>query len=763
MAKRVREYELRISAVLAKGGSAVMQDLNAASERTRAKITSDAQTGQRAMQQAARAGGESWAKEFDQGTAKATRALQSAMKSADAASAALAAREVARANATAQAKVRADMKAFDERLRASARAAAQEQRQYAAMKRTMEREREKENREIVRDAARIERQEARAAEKDEKGRRGTVREVAGGAYANMAGVARGAMGVGKEIAGGLGVHFDLSSAVANRAGLQSQIVDLMNQSRLGGKTLPKSDRARLTGLVDKVSDENALDPTKTVRVLAEMQAKSSDLEGAEKVIGDLGKLAAATGTDMGDMGKAAGIVNSQLVNMAEYKDDAAKRGTVLLNIMRHITKQTADGSVEMSDYAVQMGRIASVAGKYEGSFEDNIGMLGAMSQVAMRGGAVSAAEAARAAASLSRDLTKEKTLKNWNNAEGGPMDIFSDDKKTKLKPVDQLVLMYLEKFGADQAKLAHFIPNEMSRKGFQGFMNIFQDAGGGKAGLDAVKAEFAKFKGTVSQDEVNSMAADKLDTPQAKAQKFQNQLERIADGMTAKVMPALEALAPRALEVADALAKMVGFAAENPGTAITMAIVGSIAKAGITTAVSKGLGDLLASAGSKVGGINIAAATMGIAVGTLIAAKMNDEQHKGGDEAKQALDMHENIIKTMEDKVKRGEKLSPDDIDVLQKEREKIVADQTKGREKTGVLDALNPFSDKGFKDIGKEQMLSSTQGTLSNELKGIDALIAAQSNGSNAVVAALGGTLNVNVANMPSAGMIPGDGRPSQ
>src|ERR1700760_4895637 len=85
----------------------------------------------------------------------------------------------------------------------------------------------------------------------------------------------------------------------------------------------------------------------------------------------------------------------------------------------------------------------------------------------------------------------------------------------------------------------------------------------------------------MSEEDIEAAAKLKEDSPEMRAQKFQNQLERIASSLAEKLLPVLERLAPEALKLAESLAKLTTWVASNPGEAIVLAITGSIVKAGI--------------------------------------------------------------------------------------------------------------------------------------------------------------------------------------
>jgi hypothetical protein len=800
MSAEDKTFVVKISTVLDRGGTALFQGTEAASERMRAKVQADAAAAGRAVGEAGREGGEAFARNMNAAAKRGQAAIAESLRALEAAGEASAARDVARAERSAQAKVRADLRAFDARIKGAERAAAAEQRlrertaaaetrsaERAAMakersaeraaraeektfertRRNYERLRDEENRQIVQEAAAAERTSARKAAAEERANKTKARDLMSGSWSNMRAVGRAAEGVGKDVLGGLGVHFDLGSAIRNRAQLGDQIQDVINQAKIAGQDPGAGAHGRLTGVVDKVADTGGLDASRVAMVLSEMQAKSSDLEGAVKALPELGKLASAAKADMGDLGKAAGMVNAQLVNMEEFKGpaNAEKRAHALMDIMRHITKQTADGSVEMSDMARYIGRVASAAQNFAGGFEKNIGTLGALSQLAMRGGATTASEATNSAANLARDLMKNKNIKNWDAA---GINLFADKDRTQIRGMDEIIVDYLRKFGADKKQLAKMFPSSSSSRAVRGAINVFNDAGGGEQGIAAVKAEMAKFSATISKDQVDELAKDKENSPLAKAQRFQNQLERIADSMTATVLPALEQLAPEALAVAKAFASLVGFAAQNPGLAITGAIVGSIVKAQlgqvITTTIQSGLGKLLGA-----GGMAIPMASIAIAAATIVASKLQSDTDKGMADAKKTIDQTEEVLKKAEKEYHETGKLSDDTLRQLKNEQITVDKEQAElsgpQLSKFDIAKAYLTPGESGSKTTeqwGEQGVLQQKSGVISHEKAGIDALIKAVE-GQGKAIADLKTGMKVEVTNMPQGSMIPADGRPPQ
>lgn len=739
---------------------------------------------------------------------RAATAAAKAFAQIEAASTKAAAKEIANADKAAQAKVNADLKAFDQKIKAAERAAAAEtkaankaatdaakaiaqveaaetkaaakaiadadrvalakqraaQREFDQRLREAKRAADAEEREIMRTAKAAERKELREYEagqrRDVQAREQRAVEIGRDAYQTFAGVARAGVGVAGDVARGAGVNLDLSSYVSKAVSAETKAVNIVNQAAMSGQEMGAGAAPALITKARAIADAAKVDANATLDVLGAFQAKSSDLKTGEDVLERLAKLAKISGTSFEDMGTAAGSVNAQL-------DDTPDRAERLVAIMAHLTKQTADGSVEMSDYAKYVGVIAAQAKAYTGSFDKNIGQLGALSQMAMLGGAYSAAMATGAAASFNKDLTKDKTLKTWNEA---GINVFADEGKTQLKDVEDIIIEYTRAKGADRAELAKFFPNVVSKRAVSNSLDVYQAAGGGAAGEAAIRAEFAKFRATLDSGTVDKLYKNQEGTTANKVQDFNNKLEAIAASMSERLFPALEAIAPRALQVAEALGKMIEFAGANPGAAIVAAITASIAKAAIGNAVSSAIENALKSAGASAGGKGMAfaigAATIGITLGSIIVSEAQEGSRAGREKAKAQIDTNENVLSAAEKEFKEKGTLSPETLesliaqkDIVKRQIQEGESAQGEGFFKRSALGSAyeNYFGDKSYEEQGRGREARDRMGQLSSESKGIDALIAAVKENT----AAVRGNKTVSVDNIPAAGA-PGPSAPA-
>jgi len=573
-----------------------------------------------------------------------------------------------------------------------------------------------------------------------------------------------------------GVDLDLGAGMKRGFTLETKAVDVINQAKIAGQDAGPNGKARLMDLARRTGNENALDPNSAMSVLGSFQALSSDLAGGEMALGRLAELAKGTGTDFADMGKAAGAVNGQLMQQPEYQKDTVKRTEALLAIMRHVVKQTADGSVEMSDFARYMPRIASAASKYGGSYAENVGNLSAIAQMSMLGGASTASEATGSAAAWGRDITKKKTLQKWESAGLSPFVGGNDGPKEKLLSPQDMTVAYLKKFGANQATLAQYAPNDVSKRGMQNAMNIYSEAGGGDAGIKAVEARFKTFAGTMADAEVKLLASAKMETTESKAQVFQNQLDKIASSMADKLLPTLERLGPKLLSLTDEFSKLIAWVAENPGKALAAALVGSIARAQIETVIRAGIENLLkGQGGAKVGGVAGAINTVGSAltiaatavtiasVGMMTIDKLMSMKEAAAEDVTNKEFAADNAVGAARLGIQEGS-VTPEQVAELRRQKSEIEARIERTKEHSpgfvgNVLSgAVNYASGNSFgQSYSLSQATEADQAKIGDVYASLDkvnaaltAAVAAQeraaANKESAVVAALKAPLNVKV-----------------
>jgi hypothetical protein len=641
----------------------VFAPLLASAAQAKARVMSDMAAMGAAQARSAQAGAAAQEREMRRTATAAARAYQSI----EAMSAKAASKEAADAQRASQAKVAATKREFDTRLRAAQKARADETRAAERSARDIARIAAQAERESIRMAAREQarkdrdarnavrvdqrmhtervRASVRAQREQEQNRRrqdrafdhvqgirnrydsgeqksrvARIGAVARGSMDNLKTVGREAVNMGKAGFQAAGVQFDPATLMQRAIDLESSVTSTTISAMTGkGKVANASDISSTMAAVKQAGHASKQDYGSIATGLSDFVSKSGDLDTGKKALSELGLIARATGADVGDLVSAAGDV-------AKTLDDTPDKAERLLAIMRLVAKQGAMGSVEIKDLAKYMGNVTASAFMFEGGLDNNIGILGGLAQTAMKGGAVTAAEGTRAANSFARDITKESALKRF---EGAGIDVFADKERTKLLSPEKIITQFLEKTGGSLDDLASLFQNEMSKKVIKGYSQIYDEAGGGDAGIAAVKAQFAKMSKGMTSKEVRAAANVSMSGKAAQAQEFQNKLEDLGMELASRMLPALMKLTPTILAAADALARIVGWAAENPMKAAGVAVGGSILKSmagnamggfAMNAATALAGGAATGVGGAAVRGVASAAAALTTALGPLGAA-----------------------------------------------------------------------------------------------------------------------------------------------
>ncbi len=488
---------------------------------------------------------------------------------------------------------------------ASARASAREQQQIARelerqrvtatrmghteMRRehaTYEREQRASERRMAREAA----VSARSAQREVEsfGRRTSYRAVQ--IARPFASTARRASG---EIARGFGVDPTVAGAFQRNIGLETLAVETSNSARLAGQDISPADIQRR---VREVSNRRSMTREDTASGLLAFQKKTGDAQMGLDLLDKMAERSAATGTSVTDFAGAMASASTAL-------GDMPNKAQALLDIMDAITVQGARGAVEVSDLAKHFSRIAAASGTFGGNQVENMKTLGALAQISMgQGGAPSAAEAVRSVTGFSNTFKKSARLKEFEGITG--KSAFSDGSKTTLRDPVSLIKDALVGTGGNLEKMNHIFMDTIGARAVTGFTRAYNTAGGGEKGLGAVDALLAKFtdNSKLSQALLDESNAKRDETTAAKVQRFQNALDDTAQKVQASLLPALEKLAPVITRVAEILGKMAQYGLENPGKAITMAIIASIARAGLETAMRSAIERSVAAAAGAAGG-----------------------------------------------------------------------------------------------------------------------------------------------------------------
>jgi hypothetical protein len=458
---------------------------------------------------------------------------------------------------------------------------------------------EKEERRAARQQARIARERARQERRAMKERESFARRTSHRAtrffWPNapvMSMARRGAM----DIARGAGVETNFGSLMGRVVQTDKMARDLSIQAfREGeeGAAGQRVDPGKLREEARALGEEMSVATEEILRGQKAFVDLLGNLEGARALSPELARLARSQAVDFEDTMRAAGKIDSALASQAEYAGDVAKRNRVTLELMKGIVYQGKIGSITMEKMAKELPKLSGIANLFEGQTGRNIGELTAIAQLAERGPAKNAATASTYTQNFALALTKQASkFKEVAGVEvfgaGGKMRSLREIMTSTLAATEGTREVKVRGRGRVQMnqleQLQTIMPNKRAFLAMQEFVTVFQGAGGGKAGVAAVNKEFDKFARRVSESQIDSDLATMLGGTEAKAKRFNQQLEKIVASMADKLIPAFEKLAPQLLKLAEQFGRIVQWAASNPGQAIVSAIVFSIARAGLESA-----------------------------------------------------------------------------------------------------------------------------------------------------------------------------------
>lgn len=586
----------------------------------------------------------------------------------------------------------------------------------------------------------------------------TFRQLAGVVTSTLGGVVRG-----------MGVNFDVSSNVSRAIASQRSAVLLANkgyQEGAEGAAGVRQDPGAILRDSAAAADATAHSIGEMNDALAGYVNKSGDLEGGRKMLVDIGKIANATGADLEATARAAGTLDYMLAQSGVSNVD--ERGKMVNSTMRNLSAQGKAGQQDIEEIAPQIPKLAAAANSVGMSFDRAMQTAGIMTQLAGPGGAGTAAQAAQSTVALIRDLRKGGKTEMALESHG--ISVFTDKNKTALRNPLEIMAEAIKQTHGNLPALAGMFRTSQGYRAVAGLANTYNKAGGGDAGVAAMKKQVDTLeKVTLSQKVLDEQNKKITETNASKAIKFQNQLEQIAGGLADKVMPALEAFAPRVLQAANALSGIVSWAANNPFEAVVGALTVSMGKALVGNALSNALSGAIRGAFGATGGAQGAAQTaasgaMGtigkgfiIAAAAITVAEVGmlaiDKVAKMGEEADARHDAKqvdtENILRAGRmaasdaragSRVSNKAELTEDQAKAVPAKIQELQDRIQAAKDPTGFMGAMvgSLVGGKGFAARGNEQRDAADLAALKAQLDGLKSVMEALKNG----------TLKVHVTN---------------
>lgn len=466
------------------------------------------------------------------------------------------------------------------------------------------------------DQQRQEEQATRDVEQHAKRRSEAVlkatREFGSKAASNIAAIAKVGLGVAGTVAGGMGVDLGVGSHIQNAVGLRASASKISNEGYMPGEGKARISTDTIEAKIKEAADANGFGREGAAAGLQEFVKSTGDLQTGLDDMKQLGALAQAANADFGQTMASAGQVSAAL-------GDVPDKGKRVYEIMKNIAGAGKLGAITIEKLGDSMGKLVGPAGAYAGDKGGNIVALNAFAQIAKEhGGAGSASNALTAVNAMGSNLLTKKQMSKFS---GYGIDVMSGDHKTLANPIETLNKALLAT-GGDIDKMKELYKSSSAWKAVAGSVETFNKAGGGKAGQRAVSEEFNSFGAGASMGdkEINESLSRRLGDVDVKAQQMNNRFDDIAEKLVTQLAPALEKAAPGLEKLASAAADALAWAANNQGEAIALAIGGSVAKAGIGTAISAAMKSSMS--GAFAGGIVIASAEMAITEAILNAQKV---------------------------------------------------------------------------------------------------------------------------------------------
>ena len=425
---------------------------------------------------------------------------------------------------------------------------------------------------------------AKAAREEEQKRE----RVGSAAMRTFGGYARAGLGVARDVASGLGVDFSLQGGLRRSVERDALARDISVQGFRDRPGEKAQDPQELLKTAEALGDKLKIDPTKVLAGLSKFQALTGDLDTGKAALGDMARLAKAFNVDLDKMVGAAGQVSSALGDVGEGKEfaTAEEKAKALLEVMKGATAQGQEGAIEIGDLTSQYAKLKGAGIRFEGAAGQNILKMSALAQMSYQmGGAGSVSQASNAVMAFVNTLATSARRAKFKEA---GVEIDSKEAGKFVDPYE-IIKRALKATGGDTDKMKGMFANVLGEKAVNALAAAYRSAGGGDKGLKAVDEQFARFGGSVTEGQIQTNLATQMGSKESQAQAFQNELDKVTAQLGTELAPALKDLAPYAIQAAKALAGLVEFGAQNPGIAITTAIVASIGKAAIGESVGKAL------------------------------------------------------------------------------------------------------------------------------------------------------------------------------
>lgn len=415
------------------------------------------------------------------------------------------------------------------------------------------------------------------------------------------------MGAAQMVTGG-SAGMLMYSALSDNVALRSQAALLVNATRDKSGNATQSTEG-LTKEAQGIASKYGISANDVMGGMRTVAARAGGAEGLaayRQDLDDIAKTARAFGVSMQDMG---GVVAAAL-------KAGVKPGEEMRTLIQDIAAQGKDGAIEIEDLAQELAKLGGAGKLTELSHGGMLRRMAGFAQIAADA-AVSPEESRTAVKDVVRDLnTQALTLKGAGIQTHGKTGLLNDPAVLVAETIDVAMKKGMNIHGKNLkgSDALNKIFTGTSQNVIASLMGDYQS--GGKEGVlkrlnDASGATLAKGERDRGLAEVMSGPA---------AQLAQN-MEKFKAAM-GEALPSFTKLIPVLASATEGLAKVAGWAAQNPipavGAMIATHLTTEIMGAGIGAAVKSAI---LAAIGGGTGGLPIPGAPVpgkgGGVVGTI--------------------------------------------------------------------------------------------------------------------------------------------------
>lgn len=387
-------------------------------------------------------------------------------------------------------------------------------------------------------------------------------------------------------------------------------------------------------------------------------AKTGDVKMGIKVVRQLGDVANATGADLSELAKTAGIAFNTLSDAEKSNPEAT------MAAVRDAAAKGRVGAVDIKDLAGYGGRVFGTAAQFKGGLSRNSGELGALMQIsAESGAAIDAAEATESAKKLALDVKINKA----KLAKMGVTGVMDD--AGQLNDVRTVFERLMVATGGDLSKLHKAGIDREGVRLFQKPAQVYSEARAsalkqGKSekianqeGLEAINKIMEKYRNaSMTKDQAEQQAKERLkETDKQLAIAMEDLRVEVGTKLVpefVKLIPVIKQAIPYVGKLLDKMIELAQWAERNPlkaafatasalilksiGEAFAVNVLKQAVTASIqsmvagtaTTSVAAGAGSAVEGAGAAgVGGI------AGIAGLALLYSSDNEKTKGAQDQA----------------------------------------------------------------------------------------------------------------------------------